>query len=91
MSHTEQEWMNQLSREGFSNLLFCDAIPHTTEDDHAHDRDHKLAIFSGDMEIKMEYQTVHLGSHDYFEIPSGTVHAMIVGADGCRYLIAERM
>ena len=91
MSQTENEWMKQLSQEGFSNLLFSDAIPHLSEDEHAHDRDHKMVIFAGDIEIVMEYQTVHLGAHDYFEIPSGTVHSTVIGPDGCRYLIAERM
>ncbi len=78
-------------KEGYSNLLFCDAIPHNQDDEHAHDRDHKMVIFSGDVEITIGYQTIHLGIHDYFEIPRGTDHSVIVGSDGCRYLIAERL
>lgn len=88
---TENEWIEHLLAEGYANLLFWDAIPHEHDDEHAHDRDHKMIIFSGDIEITIGYETVHLGAHDYFEIPRGTNHVARVGADGCRYLIAERL
>jgi mannose-6-phosphate isomerase-like protein (cupin superfamily) len=88
---TESEWIAELIKDGYSNLLFCDAIAHEHDDEHAHDRDHKMIIFSGDVEITIGYQTVHLGIHDYFEIPRGTEHFVVVGAEGCRYLIAERL
>ncbi len=77
--------------DGFDNLLFWDAFPHESDEEHAHDRDHKMIIFSGDMEVTVGYETVHLGAHDYFEIPRGTVHLVRVGPDGCRYLLAERL
>lgn len=88
---TESEWIEQLMGDGYSNLLFCDAIPCEFDDDHAHDRDHKMIIFSGDVEVTIGYQTVHLGAQDYFEIPRGTNHSAAVGKEGCRYLIAERL
>ncbi len=91
MPETENEWMIELAREGYSNLLFWDAIPFEFDDEHAHDRDHKIVVFSGDMEITIGYQTVHLGAHDYYEIPSATIHVARIGGDGCRYLIAEKL
>jgi len=87
---TEAEWIISLQNDGYSNLLFCDGIPGHYEDDHVHDRDHKMVIFSGDFELTIGYQTVHLGAHDYFEIPSGTNHTSMIGMNGCRYIIAER-
>lgn len=88
---TESEWIDELLHDGYDNLLFRDAFPLEAEDEHAHDRDHKMVIFSGDIEVTIGYQTVHLGAHDYFEIPRGTNHVATVGAEGCRYLIAERL
>jgi len=88
---TENEWIEHLLQDGYDNLLFRDAIAFEREDEHAHDRDHKIIIFSGDIEITIGYETVHLGAHDYFEIARGTAHIAAVGCDGCRYLIAERL
>ncbi|MCX6714910.1 MAG: hypothetical protein NTX72_03780 [Candidatus Uhrbacteria bacterium] len=88
---TESEWIEELLHDGYDNLLFRDAFAHEAEDEHAHDRDHKIVIFSGDIEVTIGYQTVHLGAHDYFEIPRGTSHVAVVGMEGCRYLIAERL
>ncbi|OGL63742.1 hypothetical protein A3C09_02080 [Candidatus Uhrbacteria bacterium RIFCSPHIGHO2_02_FULL_47_44] len=88
---TESEWIVELQNNGYNNLLFWDAIPFERDDEHAHDRDHKMIIFSGDVEVTIGYETVHLGAHDYFEIPRGTNHMAVVGAEGCRYLIAERL
>lgn len=88
---TESEWIDELLRDGYLNLLFWDAVPFEQDDEHAHDRDHKMIVFSGDIELTIGYQTVHLGAQDYFEIPRGTNHLAIVGAEGCRYLIAERL
>lgn len=88
---TEFEWMDALLRDGYSNLLFRDAIPFEVNEERSHDRDHKIAVFSGDIEITIGYQTVHLGAHDYYEIERGTDHSMLVGSDGCRYLIAEKL
>ena len=88
---TELEWMNELLRDGYSNLLFRDAIPFEGDEERAHDRDHKIVVFAGDIEITIGYQTVHLGAHDYFVIPRGTDRTVVVGSDGCRYLIAEKL
>lgn len=88
---TESEWIVALQNDGYHNLLFWDASPFERDDEHAHDRDHKMIIFSGDIEVTIGYETVHLGVHDYYEIPRGTNHMAIVGAEGCRYLIAERL
>lgn len=88
---TESEWISELQNDGYNNLLFCDAFPFERDEEHAHDRDHKMVIFSGDVEVTIGYQTVHLAVHDYFEIPRGTNHIAVVGAEGCRYLIAERL
>lgn len=91
MPQTESEWIEELIRDRYSNLLFCDAIPFEVKDERAHDRDHKIIVFSGDIEITIGYHTVHLGAHDYYEIQRGTEHSMNIGSNGCRYLIAERL
>lgn len=91
MSKTENEWIEELQNDGYTNLLFCDAVPFEVDEDHSHDRDHKMIIFSGDIRLSIGYEQFHLGAHDYFEIPLATNHSITVGSEGCRYLIAERL
>ena len=91
MPQSENEWISELLNDGYVNLLFCDAVPFEIEAEHAHDRDHKMIIFFGDIEISIGYECFHLGTQDYFEIPRATSHATSIGSVGCRYLIAERL
>lgn len=92
--HDEQETIDRLKAEGYDNVYAYDAELEEVDEEHQHDFDTKLHVLSGRIRIKMviggALTDFSLKAGDEKDIPRGQVHSAKVGAEGCRYIVAER-
>lgn len=91
---TEKEITTNLESEGYDKVWIYDAEPNEIDEEHSHDYDTKLHILSGEIRIKKlaggAVTDFLLKKGDQIEIPRNQSHSAKVGAEGCRYIVAER-
>jgi quercetin dioxygenase-like cupin family protein len=91
---TEEEIIKKLEAEGYDKVWSYDAEPDEVDEEHDHDFDTKLHILSGEIRIKRlsggSIMDFLIKEGDEIEIPRKQLHSAKVGADGCRYIVAER-
>lgn len=91
---TESEIIEKLTKAGYTKVWVYDAVPHEIDEEHSHDFDTKLHILSGEIRIKKlsggEVNEYVVGKDEEIEIPRNQIHSAVVGAEGCRYIVAER-
>ena len=86
----EQAKIKELKAKGYQKVYAWDAEPNEEDPDHTHPFDTHLVVISGEILIKMDKYNKTLRSGDEVEIPKETVHYGLVGAKGCKYIVAER-
>lgn len=86
--------IERLKSEGYNNVYGYAAEPGEVDEEHEHPFDTKLHIMSGKIRIKMltggAVTDFALKEGDEKEIPRGQKHSAVVGAEGCRYVVAEK-
>jgi mannose-6-phosphate isomerase-like protein (cupin superfamily) len=86
----EEEFREQLLRQGFSRVYVWQDGAGTFYPDHTHEGVTAHIILDGEMTLSMRggSKTYHTG--DRCDVPAGAVHAARMGPEGCRYMIGER-
>lgn len=88
---TEEEIITRLQKEGYDNVWVYEAPALEVDEEHSHDFDTKLYILSGEIRITLDgaVETVCTEGSE-IEIPREKLHSAVVGAQGCKYVVAER-
>jgi quercetin dioxygenase-like cupin family protein len=86
----EQEKIEALRRKGFDPVYAWDAEPGEEDPDHTHPFDTRLEMLSGEMLVRLEGKDELLKAGDEAFIPREKIHYAKAGAQGCRYIVAER-
>ncbi len=80
----------ELEREGYSVFQWSDA-PGTKYGPHAHGEDQSHWIISGELELRVGYETYTLRPGDRDFLPADTIHsAFVPGDDAVTYLIGAK-
>lgn len=91
---TEKELIENLEQAGYSKVWPYAAEPNEIDEEHIHDFDTKLHILSGEIRVKKLTDGAIidflLKEGDELEIPRKERHSAKVGANGCRYIVAEK-
>lgn len=80
----------RLIEEGFTRVFVHTDPPGHVYDEHVHASDHAQIVLDGAIEIIMADSRRIYQPQERCDVPAGTPHAAIVGAEGCTYLIGER-
>jgi mannose-6-phosphate isomerase-like protein (cupin superfamily) len=86
----EEEFKEQLRRQGFSRVYVWQDGASAFYPEHTHDGLTAHIILEGKMTLSMRgvTKTYHVGER--CDVPAGAVHAARMGPEGCRYLIGEK-
>jgi len=88
---TEQEWREQLEKEGFKDIDIVEFSAKFTIPEHTHNTTTVHVILGGDMSL-YEQKEDHIKvdnrlTGDKFEILAGTTHYVTCGENGCRFMV----
>lgn len=86
----EEEYRNQLEKEGFSDIRVRTDGPDTVYPPHTHPLTVAHIILSGRMRVVMEGEVHLLHPGDRFDAPAGVLHEAEVGGEGCTYMLGEK-
>ncbi len=86
----EDTLRQQLEDEGFGVCRWRDEAG-ADYHPHSHDHDESLWILEGEIIFGAAGRELHLRPGDRLMLPKGMVHTTRVGAQGCTYLIGERV
>jgi quercetin dioxygenase-like cupin family protein len=85
-----QELKERLVSEGYSVFQWSDA-PGTKYGPHAHGEDQSHWILSGELELRVGYETYRLRAGDRDFLPANTMHsAFVPGNEPVTYLIGAK-
>jgi quercetin dioxygenase-like cupin family protein len=87
---SEQEKIKGLKRQGYGPVYVWDAEPNEEDPDHTHPFDTCLVVLVGEIEIGMDGKSIILKSGNAIDIPREKIHYGKVGAQGCKYIVAEK-
>ncbi|MBX3080666.1 MAG: AraC family ligand binding domain-containing protein [Anaerolineae bacterium] len=76
--------------QGFDPILIRDHAGYEYTP-HTHPETKLLAFLEGSMDVRVEGQVYHCQAGDRLLIPGDTVHAAVVGAQGCAYFWSEKL
>ena len=86
---TEDEAVQILRNEGFTDVNVWEDKPDHVYPDHAHKGKVAHVILRGRMYLTENGATKELRAGDRHDIHAGTVHAARMGPEGCRYVVGE--
>lgn len=88
---TEQEWIEQLKKEGFKNFNVVINEPDTDFGEHTHATQTVHIILDGALALfEKNGTTVVMEAGDRFDIPAGTTHSAKCGSNGCKFIVGEK-
>jgi quercetin dioxygenase-like cupin family protein len=87
---TEQEVIESLTKEGFTDVYTWEDQAGTKYPEHTHEKLTAHVILTGEMILIDKNGEKTLKAGERFDIPQGTVHKAKMGPEGCRYVIGER-
>jgi quercetin dioxygenase-like cupin family protein len=86
----ERELAKQLEKEGFGHTYVWQDAPKVCYPEHTHATETAHVILKGEMTLTIAGQTQTYGIGERCDVPAGTLHAALIGPDGCRYVIGKR-
>jgi quercetin dioxygenase-like cupin family protein len=86
----EEEFREQLRRQGFSRVYVWQDAPGAFYPDHTHEGLTGHIILDGEMTLSMRGKSKTYRAGDRCDVPAGAVHAARMGPEGCRYMIGEK-
>jgi mannose-6-phosphate isomerase-like protein (cupin superfamily) len=87
---TEQEYKNQLEKEGFKDIYVWEDGPLVEYPKHTHEKFTTHIILEGEMTLADSSGAKVLKVGDRLDILAGTVHSAKMGQEGCKYLVGEK-
>ena len=85
----EQEAIERLENEGFSEVYVHEDSADVTYSDHAHEKRSAHIIIRGSMTLVVQGKPTELQTGDRLDIPAGATHSATIGPEGCRYVFGE--
>jgi hypothetical protein len=87
---TEEEFKEQLRRQGFSRVYVWQDGAGVFYPEHSHQELTAHIILDGEITLSIRgvTKTYHVGER--FDVPAGVTHAARMGPGGCRYMIGEK-
>lgn len=85
----EQEVIEGLENEGFSEVYTHEDGPDATYTDHTHEKKCAHVVIRGAMTLTVGDKVTDLGPGDRLDIPAGATHSATIGPEGCRYVFGE--
>ena len=86
----EQEFREQLRRQGFSRVYVWQDDAGTFYPDHTHDGLTAHIILDGEMTLTIRGESKTYQTGDRCDVPADAMHAARIGPEGCRYMIGEK-
>jgi quercetin dioxygenase-like cupin family protein len=86
----EQEFREQLRRQGFSRVYVWQDGAGAFYPDHTHDGLTAHIILGGEMTLTMRGESKTYRTGDRCDVPADALHAARMGPEGCRYMIGEK-
>jgi quercetin dioxygenase-like cupin family protein len=86
----EEEFKEQLRRQGFSRVYVWQDAAGAFYPDHTHEGLTAHIILDGEMTLSMRGKSKTHRTGDRCDVPAGVVHAARMGPEGCRYMIGEK-
>ena len=86
----QQQWMEQLEKEGFSNLMVPTLPADTDMGVHTHDEHTVHVILHGELVLTEAGEVQVLKEGDKFEIIAGTTHSAKTGPEGCTMIVGVK-
>ena len=86
----EELWRRKLVDEGFDNVYIWRDAPHAEYHDHSHPFTSAHIILDGEMRVVSEKEGRILRPGDRMDVIAGTIHSVVMGDEGCRYIVAEK-
>jgi quercetin dioxygenase-like cupin family protein len=86
----EQEFREQLRRQGFSRVYVWQDGAGAFYPDHTHDGLTAHIILDGEMTLTMRGESKTYRTGDRCDVPADALHAARMGPEGCRYMIGEK-
>jgi quercetin dioxygenase-like cupin family protein len=86
----EEEFKEQLRRQGFSRVYVWQDAAGAFYPDHTHEGLTAHIILDGEMTLSMRGKAKTYRTGDRCDVPAGAVHAARMGPEGCRYMIGEK-
>ncbi len=86
----EEEFREQLRRQGFSRVYVWQDAPGAFYPDHTHEGLTAHIILDGEMTLSMRGKSQTYRTGDRCDVPAGAVHTARMGPEGCRYMIGEK-
>ena len=88
MENSEQK-IEELKSKGYNPVYIWDAEPNEEDPDHTHPFDTHLVVLEGEIEIRVDGESLILKPGDKLDIPRKKIHCGKAGVSGCKYIIAE--
>ena len=86
----EIELKKSLIKKGYNVYVWSDK-PNEHYKSHNHPYDTKLIILRGSMKLTMENRIFELKPGKEFYIKAKEMHGALIGKEGCRYLVGEKI
>jgi quercetin dioxygenase-like cupin family protein len=88
---TEQEWLEQLNKEGYSQRCFAHSFePNQEMLEHTHDVATVHVILEGELILIEKDGNKTIKAGERIEIPAGTTHSAKAGPNGLRMIVGEK-
>ncbi|HWG57995.1 MAG TPA: cupin domain-containing protein [Candidatus Acidoferrales bacterium] len=88
--HTEEQYRDQLTKEGFTRIYAWEDPGEHFYPDHTHGTVTSHIVLDGEMTVVMGGEQHKYFPGDRCDVPAGTLHSALAGPHGCRYLIGEK-
>lgn len=87
-----RDWVMKLEKEGYQNVQVCDVgKPDMEFGVHTHEQHTVHVLLLGDLTLIEGSQKEMLHQGDRFEIPAGTTHNALCGAQGCVFVVGVKV
>ncbi len=85
----EEKLKKELENQGFKKVYIGEDKPNEFYKKHNHPYGTKLIILNGSMRIILENKILKLKSKDNIYIKAYETHEVLIGKNGCKYLVGE--
>jgi quercetin dioxygenase-like cupin family protein len=87
---TEQEVIEQLQDEGFTDIGIFEGGPNQEIEEHTHDKTTVHVMLEGQFTMNEQGKIQVLSAGDRFEVPAGTTHTAKCGPEGCKFVVGVK-
>jgi mannose-6-phosphate isomerase-like protein (cupin superfamily) len=79
----------QLEKEGWRHVYEWSDAPGTAYPAHTHTDKVVFFVTEGSFSVEIQGQTHQLRTGDRFDVPPQTPYTMVIGSEGCQYVVGE--